>query len=169
MDALGIAPLNLLWQILAFLMLIGLLQKFGFKPILRMLDERTARVRESMETAERIKQEMADTESRTRSQLDEARLEAQNIIAQANRIGDRAIADARDQAKQEAEKLIARAREEINTEKQQAMAELRKEVANLAIMAASKVVGQTLDPAAHYRLIEEALSESGELGPKYQA
>jgi F-type H+-transporting ATPase subunit b len=160
MEQLGLAPLNLVWQILAFLMLMFLLQRFGFKPILRIIDERAARIRESMETAERIKQEMAETENRNRSQLDQARLEAQNIIAQANRVGDRAIAEAREQARAEAEKLIARAREEINSEKEQTMAELRKHVANLAIMAASKIVGRTLDPDAHYRLIEDALAES---------
>jgi F-type H+-transporting ATPase subunit b len=160
MEALGINGLQLAVQFVSFLILIGLLWKFAYKPVLGAIDERSRRIREGMENAEQIKRELTETEERTKSQLDETRREAQLILARARESGEREVAEARNRAKQEGDKLIERARAEIQLERDQAVAELRQQVGDLALLAASRVVGASLDKETHYRLIDEVLSKT---------
>lgn len=163
MEALGLDPIKLLVQFVAFGGLIILMYRFAYNPVLKVIDERAQRIREGMETAEAIKRERAETEERAKQQLDESRKEAQAIVARAHEIGERTVAESTQRAREEAEKIIERARAEIRLEKEQAMADLRKSVADLVVLAASRVVGQSLDTQSHYRLIDEVISESGNL------
>lgn len=163
MGAIGLDPIKLLVQFVAFGGLVILMLRFAYNPVLKVIDERARRIREGMDTAEAIKREMADTEERTKQALDEARKEAQAIVARAHEIGERTVAESRSRAREEAEKVLERARAEIQLERDQAVADLRKSVADLAVLAASRVVGQSLDTQAHYRLIDEVISESGRL------
>jgi F-type H+-transporting ATPase subunit b len=158
--ALGINFPGLLAQIINFGILLLILRLVAYKPIMRMLDERAARVRESMETAEGIKQREAETARQAEERLEEARREGQALIAQAQQISARIQEEARQEAQKEAEALLARARSEIQIERDSAIARLRSEFADLTISAAERVIGQSLDRRAHHRLIEEALAES---------
>jgi F-type H+-transporting ATPase subunit b len=158
--ALGINFPGLLAQIINFGILLVILRLVAYKPIMRMLDERAARVRESLETAERIKEREADTTKQTEERLEEARREGQTLIAQAQQISARIQEEARQQAHGEAEALLARARNEIQLERDGAIARLRAEFADLTISAAERVIGQSLDRRAHRRLIDEVLAES---------
>jgi len=92
--------------------------------------------------------------------LERARQEGQAVIGQAQQIAARIQEEARQQARQDAEALLDRARSEIQLERDSAIAELRREFGGLTIEAAEKVIGQSLDPQAHRRLIEEVLAES---------
>lgn len=163
MDAIGINIPGLVAQIINFTLLLIILYLVLYKPILRMLDQRRDRIRESMERAEEIKQEMAKAQQEVAAQLDAARKEGQNIIAQASQIGERLKEEARGQARQEAEAIISRAQSAIQAERDQAIADLRNEFADLAVLAASRVINKSLDKSAHARLIEEVLEETGKL------
>ncbi len=158
--ALGINIPGLLAQIINFAILLIILRLVAYKPIMRMLDERAARVREGVETAERIKEREADTAREVEERLEEARREGQTVIAQAQQISARIQEEAREQAQKEGEALLARARNEIQLERDSAIARLRGEFADLTISAAERVIGQSLDRSAHQRLIDEALAES---------
>lgn len=158
--ALGINIPGLLAQIINFAILLIILRLIAYKPIMRMLDERAARVREGIETAERIKEREADTAREVEERLEEARREGQTVIAQAQQISARIQEEAREQAQKEGDALLARARNEIQLERDSAIARLRGEFADLTISAAERVIGQSLDRSAHQRLIDEALAES---------
>lgn len=161
MEALGIQGGQLLTQLLAFGILIFLLWRFAYRPILNALDARTERVRASMEQADRIERQLAETEQRNAQILAEARRESQQIIANAREIGDKQIAQARDAARDEAQKQLDLSLAQLRAEEQRAKNELRQEYADLVIRAAGRVVRQELDPQKHVALIDQTLSEAG--------
>jgi len=160
---LGVNWHGLLSQVINFGILLALLMVFAYKPITRMLDERSRRIKESMEQVENIKQDTERVEQEVQRQIEEARKEGQNIVAQAAQIGERVKEESKQGARQEAEALIARARGEINVERDEAIAQLRKEFVDVAILAAEKVINKSLDKKSHKQLIEEVLDESTSL------
>ena len=161
LQALGINLPSLLWHTFNFLLLVALLTKFLYRPVVRMLDERAARVKESMERAEAIKEQLIRTGEETKRQLEAARKEAQAIVDQANQMAQAVKVQARQEAQQEADKIVAKARAQLEQEREQAVAELRREMADLVIVAATKVIGQSLDDKAQRRLVQEFLSGNG--------
>ena len=162
MEGIGITWQGLVAQLICFGILFGLLTLVLYRPVRRILDERSERIRVSMEQTAQIKETMAKTEEQVEELLEAARREGQNILAQAEQVGERLREEAREQAKQDAEIVIARARGEIQRERDEAIDELRREFVDLAITAAEKVISETLDREKHRRLIEEVLEE----GPK---
>ncbi len=158
--SLGIQPATLLAQIVNFVILFGLLYLVAYKPIMRMLDERSRKVKESIEQTEYIKQQAERAEEETRKQIETAGKEGQELIARATRTGEEIRRQSQQEAKQDAETLITRARGEIQRERDEAIDDLRKEFADLTIMAAEKVITRSLDKEAHRQLIDEVLKES---------
>lgn len=162
MEGIGITWQGLVAQLVSFAILFGLLTFLLYKPVRRMLDERSNRIKESMDQAEQIKEKMAETEERVREQLEAARKEGQKIMAQAGQMGEQLKEEARGEARREAEAIMARGRVEIDRERDEAIEELRRQFVDLAILAAEKVISETLDKEKHRRLIDEVLEE----GPK---
>ena len=160
MEGLGISLPTLLAQIINFAILFGLLYLVAYKPIMRTLDERSKKVKESMEQTEIIKEQAANAEEEVKKQLEVAGKEGQEVIVRAVRTGEEVRQEAQQQARQEAEALITRARLEIHRERDDAIDELRKEFADLTILAAGKVIDRSLDKEAHRQLIDKVLEES---------
>ena len=157
---LGISLPTLLAQLVNFIILFGLLYLVAYKPIMRMLDERSQKIKESMEQTEYIKEQATRAEEEVKKQLEAASKEGQKVIAQAVRTGEETKREAQQEARKEAESLIARARIEIQRERDDAIDELRKEFADLTILAAGKVIDRSLDKEAHRQLIDKVLKES---------
>jgi F-type H+-transporting ATPase subunit b len=162
MSGLGIRVPDLIFQIIAFILLVWLLNRYAFKPILKVLDDRARQVRESLEAAERARSEVADAEQRSLKELQAARVEAQEIVSRAREQSEQTIAASRDAAREEAEKVKAQFEAQMVSENARARDELRREVADLAILAASRVVRRSLDVEQHRQLIEETLREAVE-------
>lgn len=160
MEALGINLPGFLAQIINFVLLLVLLRFLLYKPLLRVLDERRRRIEEGLRSAERMREQAAAGEREVQARLEEARREGQALVAQAQQVANRIQEEARQAAQKEAEAMLARARNEIQLERDAAIAELRREFADLAIRAAERVIGQSLDGQAHRRLIDEVLAES---------
>jgi F-type H+-transporting ATPase subunit b len=160
MGAIGIDWQVLLAQFVNFAILFGLLSVLLYKPMRRMLDERSNKIKESMEQAEQIKEQITKTEEQVKLQMDAARREGQEILAQAAQMGERLKEEAKGEARQEAEVIVARARTEIERERDQAIDEVKREFVDLAIRAAEKVVNESLDREKHRRLIEEVLEQA---------
>jgi F-type H+-transporting ATPase subunit b len=160
MEGIGINLPLLLAFVVNFIILLVLLSVFLYKPVLKKLDERQAKVKESMEQAERIKQQVTETEGNIKTQLDSARKEGQHIIAQAEQMGERLKVETKEEARHEAESLISKARVEIQRQRDKDIEELRKQFADIAILAAEKVIKETLDKEKHRKLIDEVLEES---------
>ena len=159
LDDLGINGPSLIAFSINFFLLLGLLTLVLYKPVTRMLDQRSAKIKESLEEAERIKQESVRAEEAVREQIEVGRREGQGIIAQAAQTGERVKEEARTEARKEAEVLIAKAQAEIAREREEGFNQLRQEFADLSIRAAEKVIGQALDKKAHQQLIDQVLEE----------
>lgn len=159
-EALGLNLPQLIAQVVNFFVLLFILRLVAYKPILKMLDERKQRIAEGLNAAEIARAEAASAQANIQAQLDQARKEGQEIVANAQGIATRIQADAREQSAKDREAALERARVEIQQERDQAIASLRGEFADITVSAAEKVINQSLDRQAHQRVIEETLAES---------
>lgn len=160
MDALGINGWQLTVQLIAFLVFIFLLWRLALRPLVAVIDARQERIRESMESAERMQAELKATQARNEEVLQEARRDAQEIISNARQNGEQMIARAREEANTQADAYLHRAEESLRQETEQARQQLRQEVADLAVFAAGRIVRRELDPQAQAALIEETLASA---------
>lgn len=159
-DGLGINLPVLLTQVVTFIILLVILRFVAYKPLMRMLDERSKRVKESMDQAEAVKEQSANAEEEVKKQLAEASREGQERIARAVKAGEEMRQKAQEDAKQDAETLLNRARGEIQRERDEAIDSVRREFADLTVLAAGKVIDRTLDKEKHRELIDKVLEES---------
>jgi F-type H+-transporting ATPase subunit b len=160
MEGIGINLPLLVAFVVNFLILFVLLSVVLYKPVLKMLDARQAKIKESMDQADKIKLQLEKTEVEIKQQLESARKEGQKIIAQAEQIGERIKSETKDEARHEAELLISKARIEIQHQRDKDIEGLRSQFAAIAISAAEKVINQTLDKEKHRKLIGEVLEEA---------
>ena len=163
LETLGFHIPSLLIYLANFGLLLGLLYLFAYKPILRLMDQRAERIRESLEAADRAREEAARSQQDTQQELNQARLEGQQLIEQAREMAERYRNDEMDKARQEAGAFIARAREDIQRERDSAVQEVRRHFAELAIVAAEKVIERSLDRDAHRELIASVIEEGNNL------
>ncbi len=160
MEAIGINLQLLVAFLINFLILFGLLTAVLYKPVLKILDERQARIKESLEQAEKIKDQTTRSEEQVKAAIETARKEGQSIIAQASQIAEKLKEEAKDGARKEAETIISKAKDDIKLERDKSIAELRNEFANLTVLAAEKVIKESLDTQKHKKLINEVLEQS---------
>lgn len=148
-EALGLNLPQLIAQVANFFVLLVILRLTLYKPILKMLDERKQKIAEGLNAAEIARAEAASAQANIQVQLDAARKDGQEIVANAQNIATRIQADAREQAGKDREAALERARTEIQLERDQAIAVLRAEFAGITVSAAEKVINQSLDRQAH--------------------
>ena len=163
-QGLGISLPTLIAQIVNFGILFALLYFFAFKRILKILDERSLKVKESIAQTELIRQQAAQAEEESKKKIEAASREGQEIVARAVKAGEEVRVQAQAQARLDGDALITRARGEIQQERDEAIGELRREFADLTITAAERVIEKTLDKKAHRELIEKTLDEITTLG-----
>jgi F-type H+-transporting ATPase subunit b len=146
--------------IINFIILFILLRLFLYKPVLKMLDERTKRTKEGMELAEATKKEYEQAKGEVQKKIENGRQEAQAIIAQALQTGERLKEESRAEAAKQAQGIIDRTKAELETERDKIVGDLRREFVELSVLAAEKVIKETLDREKHRKLIEETLQQS---------
>jgi F-type H+-transporting ATPase subunit b len=146
--------------IINFIVLFILLRLFLYKPVLKMLDERAQRTKEGMELAEATKKEFEQAKGEVQKQIENGRQEAQAIIAQALQTGERLKEESRAEAAKQAQGIIDRTKAELETERDKIVGDLRREFVELSVLAAEKVIKETLDREKHRKLIEETLQQS---------
>jgi len=160
MSGLGINTGALIAQLIAFAILFIVLARYAFPILLKTLDERQARIQEGIDNAERAKQDLASAEKRIEAMLNDARVESQKVIASATTAAERLKSDIEAQAQQRAREIEVQAGARIEQQVAKAKAELRQQVADLAIAAAEKVIGGSMDTATNRRLVDEFVSQS---------
>ena len=158
--SLGINLPLLVVFIINFIILFVLLRIFLYKPVLKMLDERSKRTKEAMELAEATKQEFEQAKVEVQKQIEKGRQETQATIAQAMQVGERLKEESRQEATKQAQVIIDRTKAELEAERDKIVDHLRKEFVDISILAAEKVIKETLDKEKHRKLIEETLRES---------
>ncbi len=156
---LGINLPSLIAYLINFVILLAILFFFAYKPILRMLDQRSDRIRESLEAADRARDEASSSRQAIEDQLNEARREGQRLLDQAREASERYRCEEMDRARQEAEAFVERARTDIRRVRDTAIQEVRANFGDLAITAAERVIRRSLDRQAHEDLISEVLEE----------
>jgi F-type H+-transporting ATPase subunit b len=147
------------WNLLAFLVVLLILRKFAWKPILNSLNERETKIADSIATADRVKAEMAQLQSENEALMAKAREERAALLKEAKTTGDRLINEAKERAKTEANKIVAEAQLAINNQKKAALTEVKNEVGNLVINVAEKVLRRELANKADQEAYISQLSQ----------
>ena len=148
------------WTVVIFILLLILLKKFAWKPILKAVDDRNSSINEALSSAEKAKSEMEKLSANNDKILNEARIQRDSIIKEARDIKVKTIADAKNKASIEAEKIISSAKDQIKNEKMKAMTELKNEIADISIQMAEKIIKTELkDAKSQKKLIEEDLKK----------
>ncbi len=149
----------MLWTLLAFGVSMYLLRRLAYPRIQAALEKRARAVAESIDAAERTRQEADQILNEYRERLREAREQADEIVARARKAADKTQDEARLTAKETREEMLRDARRDIEQETRRAIGQIRREVADLTVVATEKVARKTLDADDHKRLIDEALQE----------
>ena len=151
----------LFWTFCSFVILYFLLKKFAWKPILGSVNDREVSIREALLAAENAKKEMENLKSDNEKILKEAKIERENMLKDAREIKTKLIADAENQAKEQASKLIESAQLAIQNEKNSAMNELKQTVVELSVGIAEKVISSELeDKNKQLKVVENMLNDA---------
>jgi F-type H+-transporting ATPase subunit b len=149
----------MIWTLALFGFTMWVLSRVALPRIGEALERRANAIRESIEAADRQRQEADQLLNEYRERLKEAREQAEDIVARARKAAEAATAEAVSEGKEKREELVAAARRDIETETRRSLERIRKEVADLTVLATEKVTRKALDSEDHKRLIEEALAE----------
>ncbi len=148
------------WQTLLFVLLLLLLRKFAWKPILNAVNDREEGIKNALAAAENAKKEMQNVTADSEKLLKEARAEREALLKEAREIKDKLIADSKEQAKIEGDKMIKQAQAAIEGEKKAAVAEIKQQVASLSIEIAEKVIREQLsNKEKQLKLVTDMLGE----------
>lgn len=150
---------------LASLIVFGVLARFAFPALNKMLAERSAKIQGEMERAEATRSEADTVLAEYREQLAGAREEANRIIEEARKTADQLRRDVQAKAEEEAQATVARAQDEIRAERDRVFQELRAQVGDIAVALAGRVVGESLDRNTHERLIDDYIDQVAASGP----
>ena len=149
----------LFWTGLVFSLLLFVLTKFVWKPILGAVNAREQKISEALELAEKTKAEMKALQSENENLLKEARAQRDSMLKDAKNSADKLIEESKDKAKLEADKIVTAAKEAINNEKLQAMSELKTHVAGLSIEIAEKIIRIELSSDDKQKALAEKMAE----------
>ena len=148
------------WKTLLFVILIFVLKKYAWKPILSAVEDREEGIKKALDSAEKAKEEMKSLNADNERILHEAKLERDGLLKEAREMKEKIINEAKESANKDAEKILKTAREQIRNEKLKAITELKNEVANLSIEMAEKILKSELsDKKAQSEMIERTLKQ----------
>ncbi|GAB5400703.1 MAG: F0F1 ATP synthase subunit B [Aureisphaera sp.] len=149
------------WQTLLFLLLLFLLRKYAWKPILNAVNDREQGIKDALASAENAKKEMENLQADNEKLLKEARAERDAMLKEARELKAKMIADAKEEAKAEGDKMVANAQAAIVSEKKAALADIKNQVASLSVEIAEKVVKEELsNKDKQLKLVETMLGDA---------
>jgi F-type H+-transporting ATPase subunit b len=149
------------WTVITFLVLLFILRKFAWKPILGAVSDREEGIKDALASAEKARKEMVNLKADNERILKEARVERETMLKEAREIKAKMITDAKDEAQIQANKMIEQAQIAIESEKKSAMAELKNHVAGLSVDIAEKMIREQLsNKEKQLKLVEDMLGEA---------
>jgi F-type H+-transporting ATPase subunit b len=148
-----------IWTILTFLILVSLLTKFAWRPLLQALDRRQNLIKDSLDKADQAKVELGRINNEAAKILESARVEADAIVSKGRLAGERLREELKDHAREESSTLVQNAERQIQLETARALQQIRQETVDLSLSIASKVIGRNLSKDDNERLIEDALKQ----------
>ena len=168
-EAEALFQINLFQVIIAsanFVVFLALLWTFALKPVAKILSDRKERIEAGLRDAEQARKDRESAETERLAALQDARREANEILARAQKLADESRERDLAATREELERIRTRASADIEAEKQRAIADVRAEVADLALRAAGKVVGETMTDDRQRRLVDEFIREAATSGPE---
>ncbi len=148
-----------IWTIVTFLVLLALLAKFAWRPLLQALESRQERIRKSLEDAERARQELERLQQESAKIMQQARIEAESIVTQTRADAERLREELKQKAKDEADNILRNAQQQIQLQTRQAIQQIRHEVADIAVLLASKLIERNIAKEDNARLIDDTLKQ----------
>ena len=148
-----------IWTIITFLVLLGLLAKFAWGPLLAALDSRQEAIRKSLDDAQRARQELEQVQQESARIVAQARVEAEDVISRSRSDAERLREDIKQKAKAEADGIVKNAERQIQLETTRAIRQIRNEAIDLSVMIASKILQRNISKEDNQRLIDEALQQ----------
>src|SRR5680860_1231480 len=158
MEIFEVSPGLFIWSALTFVLLVALLYKFAFGPLMELQQQRQDEIHESIREAERLREEARQLLSDYQEQLAKARHESEEILERARKMGESTRHEMLEEAKDQAERTLEKSREQIQRETREALRQIQKEV-DITLAAAEKVTKKSLSDEEHLHLIKEAIEE----------
>jgi F-type H+-transporting ATPase subunit b len=154
-----VTPGLMIWTVVCFLITLFVLKRYAFGPIQRVIDERRDRIRQSLEEADRAREEARRLLEEHRQLIAGAKSDAEEILSEARRIAEANERRMREELESDRQRRLEETRKQIEAETRRALEQIRLEVVDLSLLAATKVTGKALDDADHRRLVDEAVGE----------
>src|SRR3954463_8328861 len=154
-----VTPGLMIWTIVCFLITLFVLKRYAFGPIQKAIDERRERIRQSIEEADRAREEARRLLEEHKKLIGRAKTDAEEILAEARRIAEANERRMREELETDRQRRLEETRKQIEAETRRALEQIRLEVVDLSLLAAAKVTRKSLDDADQKRLIEEAVGE----------
>jgi F-type H+-transporting ATPase subunit b len=154
-----VVPGLMIWTIVCFLLTLFVLKRFAFGPIQKMLDERREKIRQSIEQAENARAEARRLLEEHRALIGQARGQAEEILADARKVSEAQRQRVKEETEADRRRRLEETKRQIEAETHRALMQIRAEVAELTLIATTKVTGKVLDDADHRRLIEDAIGD----------
>jgi len=154
-----VIPGLMIWTIVAFAITLWVLKRYAFGPVQKLIDDRRDRIRQSIEEADRAREEARGLLEEHRALIGQAKGQAEEILAEARKVADAQRERLRGEIEEDRQRRLAETERQIEQATQQALGEIRREVASLSLLAAEKITRKTLTSADQARLIDEALAE----------
>ncbi len=158
-NLLTLEPGMIIWTFVTFGLLLFLLKKFAWKPLLSGLEGRESRIKNDLQGAENARREAEKSLEKHRAMMQDAELEARRVIEEARKLAEKMRVDILAQAEEQARLLASQAKADIQREKNTALLQLRAEIADLAIGAASKILGEQLDEEQNRRIVDAFIAD----------
>jgi F-type H+-transporting ATPase subunit b len=159
----GISLWSFLAQVVVFVVVVIILRVWALPTVNKFLDERTRVIQTGVENAETARRQLAEAETRVANMIEQARQEGQQALARATQAGEHLRADIEQQARQRSDEILAQAQKNIEQQVAQAKSELSRQVSDLAIMAAERVIGHSMNTEDNRKLVQEFVSQSRDL------
>src|SRR4051794_38870993 len=155
----SVTPGLMIWTIVCFLITLWVLKRYAFGPIQKMIDERQARIRQAIDEADHARDEARALLEEHRALIAGARHDSEEILAEARRVADSTRERVREEAEADRQRRLEETHRQVEAETRRALEQIRAEVADLTLIAATKVTGKSLTDADHRRLIDESIRE----------
>lgn len=155
----GVKPVLLIAQVVNFLILLFILKRFLYKPILKVLEERKKKIAESLKNASEIEKKLEQITEDREKKLQKAAKEAEEIIKEATENADKIITQAHEKAGKDIEKILAKTENEMELEREKLKQEIRAELAHLVELGLKKVSGKVITQKEHKELVEKSVKD----------
>jgi F-type H+-transporting ATPase subunit b len=162
MDKLGLSLFNFIGQVVVFLVVVGILWKWALPTVTKFLDERANVIQSGLDNAEKAKKQLDEAEKRVADMLEQARQEGQQALARATQAGDHLRTEIEQQARQRADEILAQAQKNIDQQVARAKSDLNRQVSDLAILAAERVIGHSMNSDDNRKLVQDFVAQSSQ-------